>query len=248
MLRRLDLRGVTADLRAVLPRPVSAGEEPVAAVQAILADVRERGDVALRELTERFDRLDDPLGDLRVSQTELDEALDAIPPLLREALEAAKANILAYHREQLHDPVVYERDGVTVRELRRSVDRAGLYVPGGRARYPSTVLMTAIPARVAGVPELVLCCPPDTNGSLPAATLAAAALAGVDEVYRVGGAQAIAAMAYGTESIGAVDVIVGPGNVYVSIAKREVASQGVVGVPSSFPGSSEVVVVADASS
>lgn len=245
MLRRLDLRGVTSDLRAVLPRPPSGGNEPVAAVQAILADVRDRGDVAVRELTERFDGVDAPMGELRVPRAELDEALDAIPPLLREALEAARANILAYHREQLHDPVTHERDGVAVRELRRPVDRAGLYVPGGRARYPSTVLMTAIPARVAGVGELVLCCPPDTDGSLPAVTLAAAALAGVDEVYRVGGAQAIAAMAYGTESIPRVDVIVGPGNVYVSIAKREVAAQGAVGVPSSFPGPSEVVVVAD---
>jgi histidinol dehydrogenase len=138
---------------------------------------------------------------------------------------------------------VVAHDGLTVRELVRPVDRAGCYVPGGQAPLLSTVLMTAVPARVAGVAEVVLCTPPRPDGSVAPEILAAAALAGVDEVYRVGGAQAIAALAYGTESIRPVDVIVGPGNVYVAVAKREVA--GVVGVPSSFAGPSEVVVVAD---
>ena len=244
MLKRLDLRGVSgADLRASLPRPEAAKEPPVAAVQAILADVRARGDAAVRECTERFDGV--ALESFRVPQAELDEALAAIPPLLREALEAARGSILAYHREQLHEPVAHEREGIAVREIRVPVDRAGLYVPGGRALYPSTVLMTAIPARVAGVPELVLCVPPGPDGTVPAPTLAAAALAGVDEVYSIGGAQAVAAMAYGTETIRPVDVIVGPGNIYVSLAKREVANEGVVGVPSAFAGPSEVVVVAD---
>jgi histidinol dehydrogenase len=241
MLHRLDLRGLTGDLRARLPRPEAAKEPPVAVVQAILADVKDRGDVAVRELTKKFDGVE--LDALRVPQADLDAALAAIPPLLREALEAARDAILAFHREQLHDETRFEREGVIVRELRRPVDRAGLYVPGGRARYPSTVLMTAVPARVAGVPELVLCVPPDEDGAVAEVTLAAAALAGVDEVYRIGGAQAIGAMAYGTDSIRPVDVIVGPGNIYVSVAKREVA--GIVGVPSSFAGPSEVVVVAD---
>lgn len=244
MLQRLDLRGATGgDLRASLPRPEAAKEPPVAAVQAILADVRARGDAAVREYTERFDGV--TLDSFRVPAAELAEALDAVPPLLREALEAARASILAYHRTQLHEPVDIERDGVRVREIRVPVDRAGLYVPGGRAIYPSTVLMTAVPARVAGVPELVLCVPPASDGAVPVPTLAAAALAGVDEVYRIGGVQAIAAMAYGTESVRPVDVIVGPGNVYVSLAKREVGNEGVVGVPSAFAGPSEVVVVAD---
>ncbi|HVF76293.1 MAG TPA: histidinol dehydrogenase [Acidimicrobiales bacterium] len=244
MLKRLDLRGIPAgDLRASLPRPEAAKEPPVAAVQAILADVRARGDAALREYTERFDGVTP--ASFRVPQADLEEALAAIPPLLREALEAARASILAYHREQLHEPVAHEREGVTVREIRVPVERAGLYVPGGRALYPSTVLMTAIPARVAGVGEVVLCVPPGPDGTVPAATLAAAALAGVDEVYSVGGAQAVAAMAYGTETIRPVDVIVGPGNIYVSVAKREVANEGLVGVPSAFAGPSEVVVVAD---
>jgi len=241
MLHRLDLRGVAGDLRTRLPRPEAAKEPPVAAVQAILADVRERGDAAVRDLTRKFDDVE--LDELAVPRSEIDAALAAIPPLLREALEAAREAILAFHREQLHDEARHERDGVVVTELRRPVDRAGLYVPGGRARYPSTVLMTALPARVAGVPELVLCVPPDADGRVAEVTLAAAALAGVDEVYRIGGAQAIGAMAYGTDSIRPVDVIVGPGNIYVSVAKREVA--GTVGVPSAFAGPSEVVVVAD---
>jgi histidinol dehydrogenase len=241
MLDRLDLRGVTGDLRPRLPRPAAAKEPPVAAVQAILAAVKEQGDTALRDLTRKFDDVE--VDALEIPPADLDAALAAIPPLLREALEAARDNILAFHREQLHDDGTFEREGLEVREMTRPVDRAGIYVPGGRAPLISTVLMTAIPARVAGVPEVVVCSPPGPDGRIADGILAAAALAGVDEVYRVGGAQAIAAMAYGTESIKAVDVIVGPGNVYVSVAKREVA--GHVGVPSSFAGPSEVVVVAD---
>jgi histidinol dehydrogenase len=242
MLQRLDLRGIRGDLTGVLPRPQVAGDEPVAAVRAIIDEVRAGGDAALRACTERFDGI--ALDDLRVPADELDAALAAVPPDLRAALEAAAERIAAYHRATVAPEVVHRHDGIRVRELRRPVDRAGLYVPGGRASYPSTVLMTAVPARVAGVPELALCVPPDRSGSVPPEVLAAAALAGVDEVWRVGGAQAVAALAFGTESIRPVDVIVGPGNVYVSVAKREVAGQ--VGVPSAFAGPSEVVVVADA--
>jgi histidinol dehydrogenase len=229
----------------MLPRPEVAGADPVAAVAAILADVRSGGDSAVRACTERFDGV--TLDALRVPETEVIAALDGLARPLRKALEAARASILAYHRAQVRPDSRYERDGVTVRELRRPVDRAGLYVPGGRARYPSTVLMTAVPARVAGVAEVVLCVPPGRDGAVDPATLAAAALAGVDEVYRIGGAQAIGAMAYGTETVRPVDVIVGPGNVFVSVAKRLVAQEGLVGVPSAFAGPSEVVVVADAS-
>lgn len=242
MLQRLDLRGVRGDLAGVLPRPQVAGDEPVAAVRAILEEVRGGGDDALRACTERFDGV--RLDDLRVPAAESEAALGAIPGPLREALEAAAERIGAYHRATVAPEVVHRHDGIRVRELRRPVDRAGLYVPGGRASYPSTVLMTAVPARVAGVPQLALCVPPDRSGRVPPEVLAAAALAGVDEVWRVGGAQAVAALAFGTESVRPVDVIVGPGNVYVSVAKREVA--GLVGVPSAFAGPSEVVVVADA--
>ena len=241
MLQRLDLRGRAADLTADLPRPAVAADPPIEAVRSIIAQVRAGGDAALRELTARFDRVE--IDDLEVPGAELDKALASLPPLLREALEAARANIGAYHRAQKPEDSRHERDGVVVRELMRPVDRAGLYVPGGRAVYPSTVLMTAVPARVAGVGELVLCVPPGADGEVPTPTLAAAALAGVDRVFRVGGAQAIAAMAFGTESVPAVDVIVGPGNVYVSLAKQEVA--GIVGIPNGFAGPSEVVVVAD---
>lgn len=243
MLTRLDLRGTDGDWRARLPRPSAATNLPVAAVQAILGEVRAGGDEAVRALTEKFDGV--RLESLRVPQAEVTAALESIPPLLREALEAARANVLAYHRHQVREDARHERDGIVVRELYRPVDRAGLCVPGGEAPLMSTVLMTAIPARVAGVAEVVLCSPPTSGATVAPGILAAAALAGVDEVYRVGGAQAVAAMAYGTESIRPVDVIVGPGGLYTSVAKQQVAAEGVVGVPGSFPGPSEVVVVAD---
>ncbi|MDP9070639.1 MAG: histidinol dehydrogenase [Actinomycetota bacterium] len=244
MLTRLDLRTPAgADWRSSLPRPQLGKDSGVAAVRAILADVRDHGDAAVREYTERFDGV--RLESLRVPADEVGAALGAVAPEFRQALEAASESILAFHHHQLLGDSHYERDGVAVRELRRPMDRAGLYVPGGRARYPSTVLMTAIPARVAGVPELVLCVPPEAGGTVAAPTLAAAALAGVDEIYRIGGAQAVAAMAYGTETIRPVDVVVGPGNLYVAEAKRQVAAEGVVGVPAPFAGPSEVVVVAD---
>ena len=242
-LQRLDLRHLQGALAPHLPRPEIAGAGPVAAVNAILAEVREGGDAAVRACTERFDGV--TVDQLRIPPAEVAAAVAAIPAPLREALEAAKASILAFHQAQLRPEGRYERDGIVVRELRRAVDRAGLYVPGGRARYPSTVLMTAIPARVAGVAEVVLCVPPEPDGRVNAPTLAAAAIAGVDEVYRIGGAQAIGALAYGTETIRPVDVIVGPGSVFVSVAMRIVAQEGRVGVPSAFAGPSEVVVVAD---
>jgi histidinol dehydrogenase len=241
VLRRLDLRGAGTDLRGKLPRPAQAAAGPIDAVREILAEVREGGDEALRDLTERFDGVRP--GALRVTLGELTSALESIDPDLRAALEAAAEGIRDFHEHQVVADHTYERDGIVVEGRHVPVDRAGCYVPGGRAVYPSTVLMTALVAKVAGVPEIVLCVPPDRTGSVPAATLAAAAIAGVDEVYAVGGAQAIGAMAYGTETIRPVDVIVGPGNVYVALAKREVS--GLVGVPSSFPGPSEVVVIAD---
>ncbi|MGH9178381.1 MAG: histidinol dehydrogenase [Acidimicrobiales bacterium] len=243
MLTRLDLRGTTGGWRARLPRPVAASNLPVDAVWSILDQVRSGGDAAVRQLTERFDGV--RLEGLRVPQEEVEAALSAIPPLLREALEAARANILAYHRHQVRADARHERDGVVVRELYRPVERAGLCIPGGEAPLMSTVLMTAIPARVAGVPEVVLCSPPTSGSTVAPGILAAAALAGVDEVYRIGGAQAVAAMAYGTGTIRPVDVIVGPGGLYTTVAKQQVAAEGVVGVPGSFPGPSEVVVVAD---
>jgi histidinol dehydrogenase len=245
LLTRIDLRGATGELRPRLPAPGAGGEGPTEAVRAILAEVRAGGDGALRELTARFDHVE--VTDLRVADAEIKASLEQIPPALRAALEAARDNIDAYHRIQVHPDGVYRADGLTVRELRRPVDRAGLYIPGGRAPLASTVLMTAVPARVAGVAELAMVTPPGPGGSVNPAILAAAAIAGVDEVYCVGGAQGIAALAYGTETIRSVDVIVGPGNLWVATAERLVAQEGVVGVPSAFTGPSEVAVVADGS-
>ena len=243
MLRRLDLRGSVQDVRSVLPRPAVAGEGPLEEVRAILADVRQRGDIALLEMTSRFDGAD--LETIRVDPAEVATAPDRVQPGVLEALEVAAEAVRRHHVGQVRSERRTEEDGLVIRSLSRPVERAGCYAPGGRAAYPSTVLMTAVPARVAGVDEVVLCVPPGTDGRIADVTLAAAAVAGVDAVYAVGGAQAVAAMAYGTETVPAVDVIVGPGSVYVALAKREVA--GHVGIPSAFAGPSEVVVVADAS-
>ena len=242
MLDVVDLRGV-GEIAGRLPRPSVAGDEPVGVVREVLADVRERGDEAVREFTTRFDGIEAPR--LEVPTSEVEAAPSLIDPSVRTALEEARDAIEAFHEAQLVGPHRHERNGVVVEGRRQPVDRAGVYVPGGRAVYPSTVLMTVVPARVAGVPEVVLCVPPGPDGDVPRVTLAAAALAGVDRVFAIGGAQAIAAMAYGTETVPAVDTIAGPGNVYVAIAKREVA--GTVGIPSAFAGPSEVVVVADES-
>ena len=242
-LRRLDLRGFSGDRRELadrLPRPVDEQDRSSDAVAAILTDVRANGDEALFRLTATFDKVD--LDSIRVPAEDLTAALARIPADLAEALDVAHDRILAYHAHEAGNaPRNFTNAGVTVRHLVRPVARVGCYAPGGRARYPSTVLMCAVPAQVAGVGEIVLCVPPGPDGRIDEATLAAAAVAGVTEVYSVGGAQAIAAMAYGTESIGAVDVIVGPGNRYVAEAKRQVS--GVVGVASAFAGPSEVVVI-----
>jgi len=228
-------------MAARVPRPPVEAAFPSSEVRAILDEVRVGGDAAVRDLTERFDGVSHET--LRVPDAVVAGAREVIGPDLRGALEMANERILAYHRHEPTPVGDFVSDGVTVRHLVRPVGRAGLYAPGGRARYPSTVLMCAAPARVAGVEELVLCVPPGRDGRVATETLAAAAIAGIDEVYAVGGAQAVGAMAYGTKTIRPVDVIVGPGNRYVAEAKRQVA--GIVGVPSAFAGPSEVVVVAD---
>ena len=242
MLTLIDVRGrQEGELAALLPRPAEPGSDVREVVSAILERVRRGGDAALQALTSELDGAD--VADARVPASELAAALRRVPRELRAALELAHGNITAYHAHEAGGtPPDYVADGLRVRHLVRPVDRAGCYAPGGRARYPSSVLMCAAPARVAGVPEVVLCVPPGRDGRLDDATLAAAAVAGVDEVYAVGGAQAVAAMAYGTESIRPVDVIVGPGNRYVAEAKRQVS--GAVGVAAAFAGPSEVVVVA----
>lgn len=243
MLNRLDLRGKTGEELVVdLPRPDPGGEGPTDAVRAIIAEVRADGDAAIRRLTNAFDGVD--IADSRVGRDELDAALSSIPAELAAALSEAADAVRTFHMAQRREDHAVVRGGISVTGRSVPVDRAGCYVPGGRGVYPSSVLMTVIPARVAGVPEIVLCVPPDRETSkIAPATLAAAAIAGADEVRAIGGAQAIAAMAYGTETLRPVDVIAGPGNAFVAIAKREVA--GRVGVPMAFAGPSEIVVIAD---
>jgi histidinol dehydrogenase len=243
-LRVLDLRGATPPFDHVLPRPADPGADVHGAVAEVLRQVRAEGDQAVERLAEKFDGVDvsERAGGQRVKPADVTGALDRIDPELRAALELAYGRILAYHAHEGTPPGPFESGGVSVSHLARPVGRAGLYAPGGRARYPSTVLMCAAPARVAGVADIALCVPPGADGRVDDATLAAAAIAGIDEVYRIGGAQAVAAMAYGTATVPRVDVIVGPGNAYVAEAKRQVS--GVVGVASAFAGPSEIVVVA----
>jgi histidinol dehydrogenase len=240
-LRVIDLRGRRPPYGDVLPRPAAPGTDVHDVVASILRQVRIDGDAAVVRCTAELDRVD-VSGTLRVDADAIDRAAATAPPELREALEVAWARILDYHAHESAPPGELTGEGVTVGHLVRPVERAGLYAPGGRARYPSTVLMCAAPARVAGVESVALCVPPGPDGAVDAATLCAAWVAKVDEVYRIGGAQAIAAFAYGTETVPAVDVIAGPGNAYVAEAKRQVA--GLVGVASAFAGPSEVVVVA----
>lgn len=212
-------------------------------VQVILSDVRARGDAALVELTAKFDghALSDD-DDWRISPEACREAFDALKPDLRAALELAAARIRAYHQAQLPvDRDDLDEAGVRLGARWRAVDAAGLYVPGGRAAYPSSLLMNAIPAKVAGVERLVVVTP-TPKGQVNPLVLAAAHLAGVDEVWRVGGAQAVAALAYGTQRIKAVDVVTGPGNAWVAEAKRQL--YGVVGIDM-VAGPSEILVIAD---
>ena len=240
-LRVLDLRGTKPPFDTALPRPSAPGADVHDAVARILLEVRTEGDRAVVRHTAELDKVDVSDG-LRVPADEIEEARATVDPDLSKALEVAFDRILAYHAHEGVPPGDLVDGGIAVGHLTRAVGRAGMYAPGGRARYPSTVLMCAAPARVAGVGSLALCVPPASDGRVDAATLCAASIAGVDEVYRIGGAQAIAAMAYGTRSVPAVDVIAGPGNAYVAEAKRQVS--GVVGVASAFAGPSEIVVVA----
>ena len=212
-------------------------------VADILADVRQRGDAAVAEYTNRFDRVDVSDGTMRISASDLDAAADKCPPETIEALTIAAERIRAFHAETLPSGLDYkDQAGVRLGARWTPVSAAGLYVPGGLAAYPSSVLMNAMPAKVAGVPRLVMVVP-TPDGVVNQLVLAAAKLAGVDEVYRIGGAQAVGALAYGTETITPVDKIVGPGNAYVAAAKRRVF--GTVGIDM-IAGPSEILVVADA--
>ncbi|HOG45144.1 MAG TPA: histidinol dehydrogenase [Anaerolineae bacterium] len=217
------------------------GVAPAEAVAHILADVRTRGDQALRDWTARLDGM--ALDDLAVPPEALEAAYEGLDPALRHDLEAAAARVEAFHRRQpIHTWLHTGAEGA-LGQLIRPIARVGLYVPGGSACYPSSLLMTAIPARVAGVEAIAVVTPPARDTGQPApGILAAAHIAGVDRVYRIGGAQAIAALAYGSESVPAVDKICGPGNLFVTLAKRAV--MGTVGIDG-LPGPTETVVIAD---
>ena len=227
-----------AEVRALAPPPQAVEED----VRAIVGAVRARGDEAVRELTARFDGADVPPERLRVSPEEIRAAMDALDPDFAEALEAAIANVRAVARASVRPTAEVDLPaGQRVEVAELPVRRAGAYVPGGRAPYASTVVMCAVTAREAGVDELAVCAPPGPDGEAHPAIVGACGLCGADEVYRMGGAQAIAALAYGTGTVPAVDTIVGPGSAYVQEAKRQVF--GRVGLDG-IAGPSELVVIA----
>jgi histidinol dehydrogenase len=243
VISRLDLRGSSADPRAVLPRAALDVEAAVEAVRPVCADVRARGDDAVREWTARFDRVQ--LDRLRVPEEALTAALDALDPAVRAALEEATRRARQVHTAQLREAVTVDvAPGARVTERWVPVRRVGLYVPGGLVAYPSSVVMNVVPAQVAGVESLAVASPPHPeSGGLPhPAVLAACALLGIHEVYAVGGAQAVAMFAYGTASCPRVDLVTGPGNVYVAAAKRLL--KGVVGIDAEA-GPTEIAILAD---
>ena len=240
--RAADFRQRLAALIAYEPSQDEAIERVVA---DILRDVRSRGDAAVLDYTRRFDRLDvQDMAQLDLPRSELQAALDSLPAAQRDALVAAAERVRRYHEHQRAESWAYtEADGTRLGQKISPLDRVGLYVPGGKAAYPSSVLMNALPAKVAGVPELIMVVP-TPDGVRNAMVLAAACIAGVDRVFTIGGAQAVAALAYGTASVPAVDKIVGPGNAYVAEAKRRVF--GTVGIDM-IAGPSEILVLCDGS-
>jgi histidinol dehydrogenase len=244
MPHRLDSRSPTfaRDFDSFLQTKREAAPDVEAAVRAIIADVRARGDAALIELTQRFDGLDLAKTGIRVQQAEIDAATAACKPSDLDALTFARDRIRSHHERQVpKDDYYTDAAGVELGSRWTAIESVGLYVPGGTASYPSSVLMNAVPAKVAAVPRVVMVVP-TPRGEMNPLVLAAAALGGVDEIYRVGGAQAIAALAYGTATIVPVAKIVGPGNAYVAAAKRHVF--GTVGIDM-IAGPSEVLVIAD---
>jgi len=232
-----------SELKALLAFETAQDDQIDQVVANILRDVKKRGDEAVLEYTQRFDRLNAAgLSELEISKVELHQALEGLPAEQRKALQQAADRVRSYHEKQLMSSWTYtEDDGTLLGQQVTSLDRVGLYVPGGKAAYPSSVLMNAIPAKVAGVSELIMVVP-TPDGEKNALVLAAAAICDVDRVFCIGGAQAVAALAYGTQTVPQVDKIVGPGNAYVAAAKRRVF--GVVGIDM-VAGPSEILVICD---
>ena len=244
MAQKLDSRSgdFAEKFEALLGQKRETSDDVRETVSGIIADVRDRGDEALIDLTSRFDRFDATEKGLAINAAEIDAAWDAVSEEVKSALTVAADRIRAFHSKQLPEDIDYRDDaGVRLGQAWKSVEAVGLYVPGGLASYPSSVLMNAIPAKVAGAGRIVMVVP-TPDGVLNPLVLAAAKLAGVTEIYRVGGAQAVAALAYGTETVKPVDKIVGPGNAFVAEAKRQVF--GKVGIDS-IAGPSEILVIAD---
>ena len=230
---------------AVKPEEVFARVEPTVNVEQIVSeiieDVKQNGDKALFAYCEKFDHA--KLDSLRVSQQEIEDAVNTVAPEFLEILRKAAANIRKFHSRQVRNSfIINDESGIVMGQKIIPVDRAGLYVPGGTAAYPSTVLMDSIPAKIAGVGKVVMVTPPGPDGKINPVILAAASIAGIDEIYKLGGAQAIAALAYGTESVPKVDKIVGPGNAFVAEAKKQVF--GMVSIDM-IAGPSEILIVAD---
>ncbi|MDI1363016.1 histidinol dehydrogenase [Methylotenera sp.] len=244
-IRRFSTTDIDFDsnLKALLAFETAQDDSIDTVVADILKDVKKRGDAAVLEYTNRFDKTSaSSLAELEISQTELTAALNGLPTGQRDALKTAADRVRIYHEKQLMSSWSYtEADGTLLGQQVTSLDRVGLYVPGGKAAYPSSVLMNAIPAKVAGVKELIMVVP-TPNGERNQLVLAAAAISGVDRVFCLGGAQAVGALAYGTETVPQVDKVVGPGNAYVAAAKRRVF--GVVGIDM-VAGPSEILVICD---
>jgi histidinol dehydrogenase len=244
-IRRLSTKnsGFDADLQALLAFETAQDDSVDVVVANILKDVKTRGDAAVLEYTSRFDNtIASKLNELEISKADLHNALNGLDVEKRAALQAATDRVKAYHEKQLTQSWTYtEKDGTLLGQQITALDRVGLYVPGGKAAYPSSVLMNAIPAKVAGVKELIMVVP-TPNGERNDLVLAAAAISGVDRVFCIGGAQAVGALAYGTETVPQVDKITGPGNAYVAAAKRRVF--GVVGIDM-VAGPSEILVICD---
>ena len=244
-MRRLDTRDAdfSERLRSVTAWQDELDQDVNRTVTAVLADIASRGDAALLEYTARFDKLEaDSVAGLEVSPQRQADALESIAPEHREALEQAAARVRSYHEHQLQESWHYrDESGNLLGQQITPLERAGIYVPGGKASYPSSVLMNAMPAKVAGVSEIIMVVPAP-GGELYDLVLAAACIAGVDRVFTLGGAQAIGALAYGTETVPAVDKIVGPGNIYVATAKRQVF--GRVGIDM-IAGPSEILIICD---
>ena len=239
--RPWDQVEITPQLQASIERVFDAPLTPDQAVARILQDVRDGGDAAVLSYTRRIEGAD--LQELRVSEEEMAAAWAATPPSLREALQTAADRVRAFHQRQYRQSwIEWDADGGATGQIIRPLERVGLYAPGGRTPYPSSLLMAAVPARVAGVHDIVVVSPPDESGRAAPAILVAARIAGVDAVYKVGGAQAIAALAYGTESIPRVDKIGGPGNLFVVLAKRRVYGQVAI---DGLPGPTETMLIAD---